>query len=110
MAMTGMKWSKRLRPTGGGIDKIMGTVYLLHFSKRLYHAGHYLGYTEDLEERLGRHKAGNGARLLEVIMEAGITWELARTWEGNRDLECRLKRQHNGPRLCPICQERRKVQ
>jgi len=82
-------------------------VYLLHFNTRYHHAGHYLGSAEDLEARLARHQAGNGARLLEVITDAGITWTLARTWPGGRKEERKLKNQHNGPRLCPICNPRR---
>lgn len=81
------------------------TVYLLHFDTPYRHARHYLGSTDDLAARLRAHQSGNGARLMEVVGEAGITWRLARTWEGGREVERRLKRQHNGPRLCPICQE-----
>jgi len=36
----------------------MDTVYLLHFDKRLKHAGHYMGVTDDLPARLARHRAG----------------------------------------------------
>ncbi|GAB4577486.1 MAG: hypothetical protein Fur0022_02170 [Anaerolineales bacterium] len=78
-------------------------VYLLHFSERFHHAGHYLGFAEDLEARLERHRAGRGARLVEVITEAGLDFQLVRTWNGDRVLERQLKRQKNGPRLCPIC-------
>ena len=78
-------------------------VYLLHFSERFKHAGHYLGFAEDLEARLERHRAGRGARLVEVITEAGLDFQLVRTWNGDRVLERQLKRQKNGPRLCPIC-------
>jgi len=81
----------------------MGTVYLIHFDKPYRHARHYLGYTGDLDARLAAHARGRGARLMEVITKAGITWQLARTWEGARSLERRLKRQKNSPRLCPIC-------
>jgi predicted GIY-YIG superfamily endonuclease len=90
-------------------EKIMadkGTVYLIHFDTPLHHARHYLGWTTDLEARLEAHRQGNGARLMEVITEAGITWKLARTWEGGRELERHLKRQKNSPRFCPICQEK----
>lgn len=82
----------------------MGTVYLLHFARPYRHARHYLGYAEDLAQRLARHRSGNGARLLEVIMQAGIAWEVARTWSGDRALERRLKRWHGSGPLCPICQ------
>jgi hypothetical protein len=38
-----------------------------------------------------------------AVSAQGIDWQLARTWLGDRDLERRLKRQHNAPRLCPVC-------
>jgi predicted GIY-YIG superfamily endonuclease len=79
------------------------TVYLLHFSRPLHHARHYLGSTSDLDQRLNEHRSGQGARLLEVITDLGISFELARTWEGDRKPERRLKNRHNAPRLCPIC-------
>ena len=86
----------------------MGTVYLIHFDKKLSHAQHYLGYTGgDLDVRLERHRAGNGARLMEVCKERGITWRLVRTWSGDRKLERRLKNQKNSPKLCPICRKER---
>ncbi len=85
--------------------KTTSTVYLIHFDKPYRHARHYLGYTNDLDARLAAHASGNGARLMEVIANAGITWQLARTWVGERSLERRLKRQKNSPRLCPICNE-----
>jgi predicted GIY-YIG superfamily endonuclease len=79
------------------------TVYLLHFDRKLHHAGHYLGSADDLDRRLAQHRAGRGARLIEVITEAGIGFRLARTWEGDRTLERRLKRRKEAPRLCPFC-------
>lgn len=82
------------------------TVYLLHFERRLHHAGHYLGSADDLERRLAQHRAGRGARLIEVITEAGIGFSLARIWEGDRTLERQLKRRKEAPRLCPICRGR----
>jgi predicted GIY-YIG superfamily endonuclease len=85
------------------------TVYLLHLSERVAgHAGHYMGSTTDLQARLAQHRSGQGARLLEVCRERGITFELARTWRGGRELERRLKAWNNGPRLCPLCRARRK--
>jgi len=85
-------------------------VYLLHFARPLGdpsnprgQAQHYLGSADDLEARLERHRQGNGAAIMRAALAAGITWEVARTWDGGRDLERKLKRQHNSPRLCPIC-------
>lgn len=83
-------------------------IYLLHFQRPYRHARHYLGYTENLEERLQRHRDGHGARLIEVITNAGIAFRIARTWDGDRTLERRLKNQKNNPRLCPYCREERK--
>jgi hypothetical protein len=85
-------------------------VYLIHFERPLGdlanprgQAWHYLGYTEDLAERLERHREGNGSAIMAAVAEAGIPWRVVRLWEGGRDLERRLKAQHNTPRLCPIC-------
>jgi hypothetical protein len=63
------------------------TVYLLHFNEPCCHARHYLGSTDDLDNRLQEHRTGQGARLTQVIHDAGISFILARTWEGGRDLE-----------------------
>lgn len=83
--------------------------YLIHFSEKLAHAGHYLGSTVALDYRLHAHASGNGARLMEVIAEKHIQWELVRLWRCNtpeeaRLLEKRLKHTHgHGPALCPVC-------
>ncbi len=79
------------------------TVYLLHFERRYGHAGHYTGWTPDLPSRLATHAAGRGARLLAVVTDAGITWQLARTWPGGRGRERQLKQQGGAARRCPLC-------
>jgi predicted GIY-YIG superfamily endonuclease len=81
----------------------IGVVYLVHFTEPYRHARHYTGWTADLESRLAEHQAGRGARLLQVITQAGIGWTLARTWQGTRDRERQLKRQGGASRRCPIC-------
>ena len=88
-------------PAAGADDP--GTCYLIHFDRRYEHAGHYLGWTPDLDKRLAAHREGRGARLMEVITAAGIGWHVARTWTGGRTLERALKDQHAAPRLCPDC-------
>lgn len=81
------------------------TIYLLHFDRKYKHAGHYLGSTDQpLEARLKEHRTGRGARLMEVVTEAGIGFELARTWKGSRKDERRLKNRGGASRLCPLCQ------
>ena len=88
----------------------LGTVYLFHFDQRYEHAGHYTGWAEDLDHRVAEHQAGRGARLIEVITQAGIGFRLARTWPGvTRARERQLKRQGGASRHCPICQDDRKA-
>jgi predicted GIY-YIG superfamily endonuclease len=84
----------------------VGTVYLLHLNRPLGHARHYLGYAERLEARLAHHRNGTGARFTQVLREQGIDWVVVHTWEGDRELERKLKRQHHSPRLCPLCNAR----
>jgi len=82
-----------------------GTVYLLHFDSPYKHARHYVGYTKDLTARLEAHASGQGARPMQVDIEAGITFRLARTWRGMRRDERRLKDRKNAPRECPLCRK-----
>ena len=87
-------------------------VFLLHFD-RLYVpypgapirncAGHYTGWTRDLATRLARHATGGGARLLAVVYQDGISWQLARVCPGPRERERQLKRQGGASRRCPLC-------
>lgn len=88
----------------------MGTVYLIHFDEPIGgesprgKAQHYLGWSsKPVIQRLKRHASARGARIMSACKEKGVAWRLVRTWEGPRALERRLKDQHNGPRLCPIC-------
>lgn len=78
-------------------------VYLLHFSQPYKHARHYTGWASDLKARLAEHEQGRGARLLQVITAAGITWKLARTWPGDRKRERELKNMGGASRRCPEC-------
>jgi predicted GIY-YIG superfamily endonuclease len=71
------------------------------------HARHYLGSSSHLDERLHLHKNGNGARLMEVIGDAGIGWKLALLWECDSKeeslaLERRLTHWHGSNQFCPI--------
>ena len=81
-----------------------GTTYLLHFDAKYRHAGHYVGWASDLEARLIEHQTGRGARLMEVVIDAGRSFTLARTWPGtDRAFERRLHRRKASPRLCLLC-------
>ena len=81
------------------------TVYLLHFSRPLCHAKHYLGSATNLDERLAEHQRGQGARLTQVVLELGITFECVRTWKGGRKEERKFKNWKKATALCPLCRQ-----
>jgi hypothetical protein len=89
--------------------------YLLHFSRPLAHAAHYLGYSDDIAARLrvhldvrlcerhGYHDQAwhKGSPLVCAAVRAGIGVELVRLWpDQDRAFERRLHHRH-GSRLCP---------
>ena len=83
-----------------------GIVYLLHFDRPYRHAKHYTGWaasSRSLKRRLAAHRHGQGARLLAVVHAAGIGWQLARTWPGDRGRERQIKRQGGASGCCPMC-------
>ena len=93
----------------------MPTVYLIHFErpyvaktgKQQKKAGHYLGWTINLERRMTLHRTGQGAKLLRVCKENRIGWSIARIWEGEgRELEVKLKRSGHFARRCPCCNQK----
>lgn len=92
-------------PTANGILPGRPMVYLLHFDRPLAHARHYTGFVEyDLEQRLEHHATGHGARIMQVLAERGIGFQLARVWLGaDRAFERRLKRWSGAAQYCPIC-------
>ncbi|MDO7846454.1 endonuclease [Hymenobacter sp. M29] len=84
----------------------MGTVYLLHFDKPLAHAQHYVGFTkrESPLRRLKVHRAGQGARLTQVLNIEGITYRVARIWRNaSRAFERQLKNRNGCRCFCPLC-------
>jgi hypothetical protein len=85
----------------------MGVVYLIHFDQPYKHARHYWGWALRMEARQRHHREGNGARLLAVILEAGIGWEVALVIPGDKNKERQMKNRGGATRLCPICKEER---
>lgn len=78
-------------------------IYLLHYDTPLHHAQHYLGSCDD-PQRIQDHGSGTSrARLPQVFCELGVQFVVARTWEGGRTGERKLKNQKNARVLCPIC-------
>ena len=83
---------------------VKGTVYLLHFDTPFGHAKHYTGWAANLAGRLEHHAKGSGARLTQVVAQAGIGWSLAHTVDGvDRFFERKMKAR-GASRRCPICQ------
>jgi hypothetical protein len=71
------------------------------------YAGHYWGWTDDLTRRINQHRnprwRGAG-RLVQVALEAGLTFELAwLEYPATRGRERRLKNQGSAYRRCPLC-------
>jgi hypothetical protein len=73
------------------------------FSNALTNSRQIQHWTLDLPTRLVDHAAGRGARLMEVVGELGIGWQLARIWTGTRTREHSLKRSGGAARRCPVC-------
>jgi hypothetical protein len=71
------------------------------------YAGHYWGWTDDLIRRIGQHGNPNwtgAGRLVQVALEAGLTFELAWCeYPATRGRERRLKNQGSAYRRCPLC-------
>jgi hypothetical protein len=63
-------------------------------------------WTDDLLDRLDRHAAGNGARLVAVIWQAGIGFTLIRICDGTRRTERAIKHAGGAVRYCPACTPR----
>ena len=80
-------------------------VYLIHFSQKLHHAQHYIGYTpSNLPKRIARHKSGHGAKLLAAVTSKGIEWQVVRVWRGaDRAFERKLKNYKKARVFCPVC-------
>lgn len=80
-------------------------VYLLCFDRPSRSgARHYLGWTNDLANRLDAHRKGRGSCLTKAIRNEGIGFSVSRVWDpGTRSMERRLKNRHQLLRLCPNC-------
>ena len=85
------------------------TIYLLHFSEPYRHAAHYLGSTaQPIAERVAEHLAGRGSKLTRAAARSGVTFAVARTWPGSKQVERAMKGRLHGSRTswrrsCPLC-------
>jgi predicted GIY-YIG superfamily endonuclease len=79
-------------------------LYLLHFDPRYLHAGHYLGYTQDLMKRFNLHLRGKGSPLVRAAVKNGSKVVLVRLWNEDGNAEQEIKRVVGSrARLCPVC-------
>lgn len=89
----------------------MAVVYLLHFDTAYWNkCQHYLGYAKDLVQRMRRHRAGTGSKLVDYALRQGREFEIVMTKEYETCAEAkaeerRLKKTGHYKRFCPICQE-----
>lgn len=82
-------------------------LYLLHFSPRYRHAGHYLGYTDNLPQRFAMHLKGRGSPLVKAAIANGSRVILVRIWAEDGNAEQEIKRVVGSrARLCPVCNPR----
>lgn len=96
-----------------------GRVYLLHFTQKYRHAGHYIGATSmSVAERCAIHRSnagGRGARLIRALLQDGGDFVVADVWEADSMREAfveerRLKRLGGGARSCSICAAARETE
>ena len=93
-------------PTGSTPTLPLQGCYLLHLdqpycSGRHPGAGHYVGYSDNIPERIATHRKGQGSPLLAAALAAGIDFRLVRIWPGaDRRFERKLHNRH-GSRLWP---------
>jgi hypothetical protein len=86
-------------------------IYLLHFEPRYMHAGHYLGFSDNIPERVAAHRVGqSGVKMLSAAASIGCQMFLVRTWPGGRKDERKMKGLRNakrtgslGRQFCPAC-------
>lgn len=84
----------------------MPTIYLIHFSKPLKHAQHYIGFTNngDVFKRIEDHRKGIGAKICRAAVAEGIQLQLARVWYNvSRKTELKLKKFNGAKKFCPMC-------
>ncbi len=83
-------------------------VYILHFDKKLHHAQHYVGCTENIDRRMNEHLHCHqcGSNLVRAAIKQGINVVLAKVYpNGDRALEKKIKAMKKTSLVCPICQK-----
>ena len=81
-------------------------LYLFHLEPRYRHAGHRLGWSTNVRQRVEQHLAAGprSSPLIRAQLAAGGQAVVVRVWiGGDRTLEARLKRGGGLSRYCPVC-------
>lgn len=92
-------------------ERSQGGVYLLHFDPPFHHALHYLGFAENLRERIAQHIRGTSrVGIVECAIKNGSKIRVVCVWPGaSRRDERELKGLRNEKRkgslrqMCPRC-------
>jgi predicted GIY-YIG superfamily endonuclease len=82
-----------------------GTVYLIHFDKKYYHAQHYIGWASNLKRRVKHHRNGTGSKLLAHLNKVGIAWNVVWSKPGTGNDERRMKQWKKARSFCPVCKK-----
>jgi predicted GIY-YIG superfamily endonuclease len=79
-------------------------VYLLHFSLPYHHTQHYIGFSTQLQKRLGHHFNGSGSPFVHAVSQSGRKVVVARIWpRARQEFERSLKNRKKAHVFCPIC-------
>lgn len=82
---------------------MMGVIYILQLSAPLgnekHSARYYVGYTDNLKQRLKYHRWGLGSSFMRAVKQKGLTFRVIYTQEGDRTEERRIKSLKNTKRF-----------
>ena len=81
----------------------LGVIYMLHFDQPYKHARHYVGWTDDLLDRLDTHARGHGARLVAVIGTPGSASPWSASARAPAASNAPSRTQAEQVRYCPAC-------
>lgn len=87
------------------IDNINGYIYLLHYKDKMSHAQHYVGWTNDIENRIFEHIEGkqDKCKLTYEFAKRNIPFVISKLWYGTRNDERAIKKHKSQPKHCTCC-------
>src|SRR6266545_3669366 len=92
-----------------------GFVYVHHFHEPIgnekHKAQHYIGRAKDVDARVEAERKGgpDAPRIMQVLKERGIGFDVVQVWPGNSYVENALKSYGTAKPLCPKCTEKPRV-